>query len=77
MSTNKQHFLLQAIADSKNVRSHTRDLALYQQVDELDGASTDADASDADDEETDDLRQESENRRQANWVSFVDLFSMY
>ena len=56
------------------MRSHTRDLELYQQIDDLDASSTDADA---DDEETDDLRQESENRRQANWVSFVDLFSMY
>jgi hypothetical protein len=55
--------LFQAIADSKNVRSHTRDSKLYQQVDELDASSTDADA---DDEETDDLRQESEDENRAD-----------
>jgi hypothetical protein len=45
------------------VRSHTRDLELYQQVDDLDASSTDADA---DDEETDDLRQESEDENRAD-----------
>jgi hypothetical protein len=38
-------------------------LELYQQVDDLDASSTDADA---DDEETDDLRQESEDENRAD-----------
>lgn len=53
----------QAIADSKNVRSHTREFELCQQVDELDDSSTDADA---DDEETEDCRQESEDENRAD-----------
>lgn len=60
--------LFQAIADSKNVHSHTRDFGLYHQVDELDASSTDADA---DDEDTDDLRQESEDENRADGLGEI------